>query len=114
MIEPIKVTAFELAQRYVGTKEMAGELDSAAIMAMLRLDKSWPKHDEVPWCSAFTNWICWHLRLPRSKDLMARSWLKVGTAINIADAQPGFDVVILSRGSGAQPGPEVLDAPGHD
>ena len=26
---------------------------------------------------------------------------------------PGFDVVILRRGGGDQPGPEVLDAPGH-
>jgi len=31
----------------------------------------------------------------------------------LADAEPGFDVVILKRGSGDQPGPNELNAPGH-
>jgi uncharacterized protein (TIGR02594 family) len=94
----IELTAFDLAQRFVGTKEVAGTLqDNPAILAMLRLDAEWPAHDEVPWCSAFVNYVCWLLRLPRSKSLAARSWLVVGRAIDIADAQPGFDVVILRR-----------------
>ena len=38
----------------------------------------------------------------------------VGSQVKSAvEAVPGFDVVILSRGDGLQPGPEVLDAPGH-
>ena len=80
---------------------------------VLKLDDEWPDGDEVPWCSAFMNYICWLLRLPRSKSLRARSWLSVGTPIDISDARPGFDVVILKRGIGRQPGPDNLTATGH-
>lgn len=59
------------------------------------------------------NYITWLLRLPRSKDLLARSWLKVGRSINLDEAQVGFDVVILKRGAKNQPGPAVLTLPGH-
>ena len=107
-----KEHAFDLAQRYVGIEEVGGSLDNPAILAMLRLDNKWPEGDEVPWCSAFTNHICWLARLPRSKDLRARSWLTVGKGINLDNAEPG-DIIVLKRGRGEQPGPEVLDAPGH-
>lgn len=107
-----KEHAFDLAQRYVGIEEVGGSLDNPAILAMLRLDNKWPENDEVPWCSAFTNHICWLARLPRSKDLRARSWLTIGKGINLDNAEPG-DIIILKRGKGEQPGPEVLDAPGH-
>jgi uncharacterized protein (TIGR02594 family) len=80
---------------------------------MLRLDNTWVPDDDTPWCSAFVNYIAWLLRLPRSKSLAARSWLTVGTPINLDQAKPGFDVVVLSRGPDPQPGSEVLSAPGH-
>lgn len=105
--------AFDIAQRFIGTREISGTLDNPILMAMLTLDMDWPEHDEVPWCSAFVNFVCWLLRLPRSKDLRARSWLTVGRGIHLLDARAGNDIVILSRGSGDQPGPEVLNAPGH-
>jgi uncharacterized protein (TIGR02594 family) len=109
----IELTAFELAQRYSNIKEVAGNVSNPLILAMLKLDQKWPDDDKVPWCSAFMNWICWNLRLPRSKSLRARSWLLVGEEVNIQNMEVGFDVVILKRGSGSQPGPEVIKAPGH-
>jgi len=108
----MNITAFDIAQRFVGLKEVGGSVDNPQIMAMLNLDMSWPENDEVPWCSAFANYVCWLLRLPRSKDLRARSWLTVGKGIHLDQADPG-DIVILKRGKGDQPGPEVIDAPGH-
>ena len=103
---------FDLAQRFVGTDEVAGTVDNPQIMAMLKLDNRWPQNDEVPWCSAFANYIAWLARAPRSKNLRARSWLEVGYGIDMKDAEPG-DVIVLQRGTGEQPGPAVLDAPGH-
>ena len=96
----MNITAFDLAQRFVGVKEVPGTKDNAMILSMLKLDGEWPEHDEVPWCSAFVNYICWLLRLPRSKSLAARSWLNVGRPISLSVAIPEFDVVILDRPGG--------------
>ena len=104
--------AFDLAQRFTGIKEVGGNVDNPQIMAMLKLDNAWPSNDEVPWCSGFVNYICWLARQPRSKDLRARSWLNIGVGISLDDAEPG-DIIIIKRGKGEQPGPEVTDAPGH-
>jgi uncharacterized protein (TIGR02594 family) len=108
----IETSVFKMAERFTGVKEISGEIDNPQITAMLKLDADWPDHDEVPWCSAFVNYITWLLRLPRSKSLRARSWLLVGSAVKLSDAQVG-DIVILQRGKGEQPGPEVIKAPGH-
>lgn len=107
------VTAYSIAERFVGTTETPGIASNPLVLAMLRLDAQWPAGDDVPWCSAFANFIAWLLRLPRSKSLSARSWLTVGTPVKLYEAVVGFDVVILQRGTGKQPGPDVLDAPGH-
>lgn len=100
----MKITAFELAQRFVGLKEVPGKAYNAQILGMLQLDQRWPENDEVPWCSAFINYVCWLLRLPRSKSLAARSWLDVGIPIELEDAEPDYDVVVLSRNSGGHVG----------
>ena len=109
----MNITAFDIAQRFIGIDEVPGKESNPAILAMLKLDGDWPKDDKVPWCSAFVNYVCWLLRLPRSKSLRARSWLNVGYAIHADDATPGFDIVILRRGKMPQPGPEIIEAPGH-
>ena len=107
----IPITAYILALRFMGIKEIAGNMDNPQIMAMLKLNDSWPIHDEVPWCSAFVNYICWLLHLPRSKSLLARSWLHVGCSINLDTCLRGFDIVILDR-TGGQDRASVK-APGH-
>jgi len=109
----IETSAFQLAQRFVGTAEVSGKMANPQIMAMLKLDGDWPEDDSVPWCSAFVNYIAWLLRLPRSKSLRARSWLNVGYVIDIDDLEVGMDILVMSRGKRPHPGPEVLDAPGH-
>ena len=108
----MNITAYDIAERFQGTKEIKGAVDNPQVMAMLKLDNNWPQNDEVPWCSGFVNYICWLLRLPRSKNLMARSWINIGSYIELEDAQVGFDIVVLKR-SANSPGPEILNAPGH-
>jgi uncharacterized protein (TIGR02594 family) len=109
----IELTAFELAQRFVGVSEIPEQASNPQILAMLQLDEKWPAGDHVAWCSAFMNYVAWLLRLPRSKSLAARSWLSVGRSVSLEEAVAGFDVVVLKRGTGNQPGPNVINAPGH-
>ena len=106
------VTAFDLAQRFVGVREVPGQQDDPRVLAMLRLDANWPEHDEVPWCSAFTNYVAWLLRLPRSKSLRARSWLGVGTPVT--EPRIGWDIAVLWRGSPDSPSGHVGFYAGHD
>jgi uncharacterized protein (TIGR02594 family) len=108
-----EISAYEIAQRFVGIKEVSGSTANPQILAMLKLDQEWPEDDSVAWCSGFVNYVAWLLRLPRSKSLRARSWLTIGEVIGLEDAEAGFDVVIFKRGGGNQPGPNVIDAPGH-
>lgn len=94
------MTPFDLAQRYAGIGELAGALQHPLIQWWHSLcGLGYDQPDETPWCSSFVNGICWELRLPRSKSPAARSWLTVGTAIDLMAARPGHDIVVLKRGS---------------
>lgn len=109
----MNVSAVDLALKFVGVRETAGVTSTPIVLAMLKLDASWTEDDQTSWCSAFVNWICWLLGLPRSRSLAARSWLLVGTSVPLTDARVGYDVVVLTRGPGKQPGADVIAAPGH-
>ena len=109
----MNVTALDIARRFLDLKEIEGKQSHPMILAMLQqLDQS-VINDDVPWCAAFVHHVAWLLDLPRSKSLSARSWLAVGKTIGLEALTPGFDIVILKRGPGVQPGPTVLQAPGH-
>ena len=110
------MTLHQLAHRFLDQiHELPGNRHNPFIQwahSLSGLDISTP--DEVPWCSSFVNVMAWILELPRSGSAGARSWLKVGTPTDIANAQAAYDVVILKRGQGPQPGPEVTSgATGH-
>lgn len=109
----MEITAFTVGQRFLGIKEVAGPTSNPLIVAMLKLDATWVEDDAVAWCSAWLNFVCWLLGLPRSKSLAARSWLLVGMSVPLTDARVGCDVVVLTRGPGKQPGPTVIAAAGH-
>lgn len=107
----ITTSAFEVASRFIGIKEIPGSKHNPLILAMFQLDSPWFTTDETGWCSVFANCICWILGLERSKSAAARSWLNVGEPIQIWEAQADSDIVVMKRGGG--PGPEVVSAPGH-
>lgn len=118
----MNITAYDLASRFVGVHEVYGSGDNPLITFALALVETRGNvsatpvatmHDETAWCSAFAHIPAWLLGLSCPWSLRARSWLTVGEPVELADAQIGYDVVILSRGEGPQPGPEVIDAPGH-
>ena len=81
------MTAFDIAQRYVGIQELPGGKNHPLISWWLSLcGFELDSPDEIAWCSAFVNGIAWDLRLPRSKSAAARSWLTVGESVLLADA----------------------------
>src|SRR5688572_5477090 len=99
----IPITAHALALRFQGLREVGGAASNPHVLAMLRLDASWPAGDDVAWCSAFVNYVAHLLSLPRSRSLAARSWLTIGRPVPLDEATVGFDVVIIKRGAGPQP-----------
>lgn len=119
----MEITAFDVAFRFAGMREVPGGVSNPAILAMLQLDAPWAEDDEVPWCSAFVNYVAWLLGLCRSRSLAARSWLGVGNRIDhewllngyLGESgtlpERGFDIVILNRAGGPQD-PNV-SGPGH-
>lgn len=110
----MEITPYRVASSWLGRKELPGVATDPLVLAMLQLDSPWVHDDETSWCSAFVNFVAYQLWLPRSKSLGARTWLKVGTPVSsIGDARVDADVVILWRGSTPQPGPDVIEAPGH-
>lgn len=109
----MQITAFQMAERLLGLQEVAGDEDNGFVVWSHSLCGLGQSPDEVPWCSSWLNAIAFLLGLPRSASALARSWLIVGKEIELDQAKPGFDIVILKRGGGNQPGPDVLQAPGH-
>ena len=111
--KPLRITPLDVAQTYIGMREVAGSKSNPGILAMLQRTAAWPAGDDVPWCSAFIHEISRLLNLEQTHSLRARSWLRVGQHVPLKRARPGFDLVVLMRGGGSQPGPDVIDAPGH-
>lgn len=110
----IKATALSLASRFLGVHEVDGPDAHPVILAMLQACARWISDDDTAWCGAFVNAIAHLLELPRPRNpLGARQWLTVGAPVPLERAIPGFDVVVMWRGSTPQPGPEVIGAPGH-
>jgi uncharacterized protein (TIGR02594 family) len=114
-VKKIETTAFAFAEKFIGIREIPGNLDHPLIQWALALcfDGNLHLHDEVPNCSAWLNLIAWNLGLPRSNSAAARSWLLMGEPITLDHAEAANDVVVLTRGKGVQPGPEVIRAQGH-
>lgn len=87
----------EEAFKYYGLKEVRGSIDNPVVLDMLQLVDKNVNNDEVAWCSAYLNYVCWKAGFERSNSLVARSWLKVGKSIAPLFANLG-DVAVLWRG----------------
>jgi uncharacterized protein (TIGR02594 family) len=107
------ITPYSVASRYIGVGELAGGLDHPAIRWWLsRCGFGLQAHDEVPWCGAFVRGVTFDFGIePPVFPARARFWLTAGTSIDLADAEPGWDIVVLERGRSAPA--HVIAAPGH-
>ena len=110
--DPIPRTPLQVAETYLGLTEIPGDEHDPIVLGMLQSVKQHVGNDEVAWCSAFIHACCRPLGLPVTNSLRARSWLRLGTAIDLANAQPGFDLVILRR-NGSTLDPNVINVDGH-
>ncbi len=108
------INPYEVARNLIGLSEIPGPEDNYFILWCLSLC-GLPKsmmHDETAWCSALINGCMKISGLPPTRSAAARSWLTWGIPVALENIQVG-DLLIFKRGDGPQPGPEVLDAPGH-
>jgi len=96
----MRITLYDLALRTLGIREVPGPVHHPLIQFGFSLCTGYGLEtaDEVPWCSAWLQVPCWWLDLPRSKSAAARSWLTVGTQIDLSSASVGYDVAVLERG----------------
>lgn len=91
-------TLIEQALYEYGVKEIVGAKHNPRIIQYFT-DlgfKNTSINDETAWCSAYVNWVAKQLGYEHSKQLTARSWLKVGTSVKTA--KPG-DIVVFWRES---------------
>lgn len=105
--------AYDLARKEIGTKEIVGKKHSATVVAYFR-DAGHPEivDDETAWCAAFVGAMLARSGVKPTGSLAARSYLKWGTPVGLAEAKPG-DLVIFQRGSSSWQG-HVGFYVGHD
>ena len=97
-------TAYDLARKEVGTKEVVGSKHNSTVVAYFR-DAGHPEivDDETAWCAAFVGAMLARAGVKPTGSLAARSYLKWGSPVGLAEAKPG-DLVIFQRGSSSWQG----------
>jgi uncharacterized protein (TIGR02594 family) len=113
-VKPAWLEVAEL-ELLAGVREIAGPGDNPRIVEYHQattLPSHLAEEDETAWCSSFVNFCVLKAQFPPTRSARARSWLRWGVAVSTAEIPLGA-IVILSRGRGVQPGPEVIDAQGH-
>lgn len=86
----------QAAFQEMNVKEVKGKNHNPRILQYHNTTKLKASTDEVPWCSAFVNFIVMKCGVRGTESALARSWEKWG--YEIEKAIPGC-VVVLSRGA---------------
>jgi len=85
------------AKAEIGTKEIVGSEHNPKVVGWFKdVGHGWVNDDETPWCAAFIGAMLKAAGLPHTGKLNARSYLKWGQDIPLADAKPG-DIVVFWR-----------------
>lgn len=92
------------AMSWLGLGEASGDEDNPIIVGMIRdcapkRPRLW--HDSTPHCSAFVNHCMNRVGVKGTFSLAARSWLRWGREVQLADVRYG-DVAVLWRGAPIQ------------
>ncbi len=96
--EPTNTTPTWLthAKRYIGTKEIKGQINNVVIVNWWEKIKLSIRDDETPWCAAFVGAMLEECGIKSTRSAAARSYLKWGT--EITKPTTGC-VVVFWRGS---------------
>jgi len=87
----------ELARSFIGLQERPGAASAPEIDAMFR-DVGHPQYkDDTAWCAAFVGAMLERSNIRSTRKLTARSYSTWGTAVSVADIQPG-DIIVTPRG----------------
>lgn len=91
----------EIAENEVGVHEIKGKESNKKIIEYHATTDLKATSDEVPWCSAFVNWVVDKTGLKGTNSASARSWLYWGKSID--EPIPGC-IVVLKRGQNEKKG----------
>lgn len=76
----------KVALSQFGIQEIHGEENNPEILKYsIETGINWIKDDETPWCSIFVNWCALKAGYEMSKNPSAKSWLNVGTKIEVPE-----------------------------
>lgn len=84
------------ARRYLGTKEIPGDIDHPIIVRWWTAIRAAIRDDETPWCAAFVGGVLEENGIRSTRSAAARSYLKFG---KIIDKPAVGCVVVFWRGS---------------
>jgi uncharacterized protein (TIGR02594 family) len=90
----------DTATKEIGTKEVVGKKDNPRIVEYHSKTSLKAQSDEVPWCSAFVNWVTEKCGLTGTYNAAARSWLSWGIK---SEFVPGC-IVVMKRGNSSWQG----------
>lgn len=97
-IRMIQTSLYQTALRFIGLHEIPGQEHNPFILWAFSLTSfPEPYTDEDAWCSAIMNAWCYITGLPRSGSAAAISWLEVGKAITLDEAQIGEDILVFAH-----------------
>ena len=110
-MEPAWLRAAYIELRH-GVREVPGAEANARIIEYHRSTSLKATSDEVAWCAAFVGWALHKAGTVATGSAAARSYIGWGVGVSLRHPPIGA-MVVLARGEGPQPGPEVRDAQGH-
>jgi len=95
--------AMQVAMSQYGISEWTGIEHNPEVMKYYHdIGHDWVRDDETAWCAAFANWVLKVSGFAWQSTLNAKSFLDLGTAIPLEQAQSG-DIIVLERGKPGDP-----------
>lgn len=85
-----------IAETELGIAEIPGPSANERIAEYLGIVGA-GESDETPWCAAFANWCLTKAGIAGTGKANARSFLDIGTPVQLLEANPG-DIVVFWRG----------------